>query len=141
VGHGNRAVRRKVVSQLARVIGLEDVNGVRGHIGCHVAFPLICRLRRSMDVHHEVVDGASGAELDLGMSPAHAREAIHTIDDDRVSAASYALHGDRIATEPRDETIPVFRLARAACDGCQCGEEKRQASKRWSLQNHVGSFD
>jgi hypothetical protein len=94
-----------------------------------------------MDVHHEVVDGASGAELDLGMSPANAREAIHTIDDDRVSAASYALHGDRVATEARDEPIQLLWRGGAACDGCQRGEEERQASKRWSLQNHVGSFD
>jgi hypothetical protein len=76
-----------------------------------------------MDVHHELADDASWAELDLGMPPAHAREAIHTIDDDRVSAASYALHGDRVATEARDETISLFRLGRAACDGCQRGEE------------------
>jgi hypothetical protein len=76
-----------------------------------------------MDVHHEVTDGASGAKLDLGTPPAHAREAIHTVDDDRVSAARYALHGDRIATEARDETIPLFRLGGAACDGCQRGEE------------------
>jgi hypothetical protein len=76
-----------------------------------------------MDVHHEVADGASRAELDLGMSPAHAREAIHTVDDDLVSVASYALHGDRVATEARDETIPLFRLGRAACDGCQRGQD------------------
>jgi hypothetical protein len=74
------------------------------------------------------------------MPPAHAREAIHTVDDNCVSAARYALHGDRIATEARDETIPLFRLGWAACDGCQRGEEERQGLKR-SLQNHAGSFD
>jgi hypothetical protein len=30
VSHGNGAVRRKVVSQLARVVGLQNVNGGRG---------------------------------------------------------------------------------------------------------------
>lgn len=75
------------------------------------------------------------------MPPAHAREAIHTVDDDRVSAASYALHGDRVATEARDETIPLFWLGGAACDDCQRGEEEGQGLKRSSLRNHAGSFD
>jgi hypothetical protein len=76
-----------------------------------------------MDVHHQVSDGASGVELDLGVSPAHARKAIHAVDDDLVSAASDALHGDGVATKARDETVPLFRLSRAACDGCQRGQE------------------
>jgi hypothetical protein len=126
VGHGNRAVRPEVVSQLARVVGLEDVNGVRGHIGYYAPLALIWRLRWSMDVHYEVADGAARAELDLGVPPPHAREAIHTVDDDRVSTASYALYGDRVVTEACDETIPLLWLGRAACDGCQSGEEERQ---------------
>jgi hypothetical protein len=76
-----------------------------------------------MDVHHQVADGASGAELDLGVPPAHAREAIDTVDDDLVSPARYALDGDRVATQARDETIPLFRLGGAACDGRQRGQE------------------
>jgi phosphoketolase len=35
-------------------------------------------------------DRASRSELDLSMSAAHARETVDTIDDDRVSTASYA---------------------------------------------------
>jgi hypothetical protein len=123
VSHGNSAVRRKVVSQLARVVGLQNVNGVRGHIGCHVPLALVRRLRRSMDVHHEMTDRTSGAELDLGMPPAHAREAIDTVDDDSVSAAGDALHGDRVLTEESDETVPLFRLGWAARNECQRGEK------------------
>jgi hypothetical protein len=93
-----------------------------------------------MDVHHEAADGASGSELDFGMAPAHAWEAIHAVDDDLVSAASDALHGNRIATESRDEAIPLFRLAGPARDDSQSGNEKWQGLKR-SLQNHMGSFD
>jgi hypothetical protein len=75
------------------------------------------------------------------MAAPHAREAIRTVDDDRVSAARYALHGDRVATEASDETIPLLRLGGAACDGRQRDEEERQGLKWSSLQNHVGSFD
>jgi hypothetical protein len=57
------------------------------------------------------------------VTPVHAREAIHTVDDDRLSAASYALHGDRVATEAGDETTPLFWRAGAACDDCPRGEE------------------
>ncbi|MEO8909834.1 MAG: hypothetical protein ABI408_06350 [Gemmatimonadaceae bacterium] len=56
-------------------------------------------------------DSGSGAELDLRMPPAHAREAVHAVDDDSVSAASYALYGDRVATQACEETIVAFRLA------------------------------
>jgi hypothetical protein len=129
------------VSQLARIIRLEDVNRVRGDIGCHAPLALICRLGRSMYVHHQVSDGTSVSELDLGMPPAHAREAIHAVDDDRVSSASYALNGDRVAAEARDETIPLFRLGGAARDRDERGEEERQGLKHSSLQNHAGSFD
>jgi hypothetical protein len=70
------------------------------------------------------------------MSPAHSREAIHTVDDDRVSAASYALDGDRVAAKARDEAIPLFGVGGAAGDGCNRDEEKRQGLKR-SSKNHV----
>jgi hypothetical protein len=86
-----------------------------------------------MDVHHEVTDGASGAELDLGMAPAHTREAIDAVDDDLFSATSYALDGDRVATESHDETIPLFRLGRAAGYSHHCAEQEREKLKRTQL--------
>jgi hypothetical protein len=70
-----------------------------------------------MDVHHEVADGAPGTKLDLGVPPAHARKAIETVDDDFISATSNALNRDRVATEARDETVPLLWLG-AACDDC-----------------------
>jgi hypothetical protein len=57
------------------------------------------------------------------MPPAHAREAIHTVDDDLVSAAGDTLHGNRVVTEARNETVPLFWAGGAACDGCQRGED------------------
>src|SRR5512141_1321490 len=102
---------------------------------------LICRLRGSMDIHHEVADRASGTELDLGVPPAHAREAIDAVDDDRVSSARDTLDGDGVVTEARDETIPLFRPGGAAGDDCQRGEEEGQGLKQSSLQNHASSFD
>jgi hypothetical protein len=92
-----------------------------------------------MDVHHEVADAASGAELDLGVPPSHAGEAIHPVDDGRVPSASDALHRDRVVTEARDEPIPLFRSGGAACDSCQRGEEERHGLKRSSLHNHEES--
>jgi hypothetical protein len=92
-----------------------------------------------MDVHHEVADGAPWAELDLGVPPAHAREAIHTVDDDLVSAASDTLHGNRVVTEARDETIPLFWAGGAACERTQGCEEERQGMKRSPLHNHEES--
>jgi len=118
VGHCHSAVRSKVVSQRARVVFLDEVNRVRRHIGCHPPLALIRRLRWCVDIHLEVADGAAGAKLDLGMPPAHAREAIHTVDDDVVSATSDALHRDRVVTEARDEAIPLFRLGGAAPEEC-----------------------
>jgi hypothetical protein len=94
-----------------------------------------------MDVHREVADGAPGAQLDLGMPPPHAREAIYTVDDDCVSVASDAFNGNGVVAEARDETIPLFRLGGAAGDDCQRGEEEGKGLKQSSLQNHVGSFD
>jgi hypothetical protein len=126
VGHCDGAAGRKLVSQLARVVGLQNVNGIRGDIGRNMPLALIRRLRRCMDVHHEVPNGAPGAELDLGVAPAHARESIHTVDDDLVSGASDALHGNRVVAEARDETIPLFRPGRSACEGCQRGNEDGQ---------------
>jgi hypothetical protein len=93
-----------------------------------------------MDVHHQMADGASVAELDLSVPAAHARETIDTIDDDLVSAASYALDGDGIVPEASDETISLFGRGRSARDGCYCGEQDKQ-SKQSSVQNHGGSFD
>jgi hypothetical protein len=55
--------------------------------------------------------------------------------------ASDAFNGNGVVAEARDETIPLFRLRRAACDGCQSGEDEGKGLKHSSLQNHAGSFD
>jgi hypothetical protein len=76
-----------------------------------------------MDIHRQVADGTSGAELDLGVPPANARKAVDTVNDDRVSAAGYALNGDRVATQARHEAISLFGPGRPACDGLHRGQE------------------
>jgi hypothetical protein len=117
VGHGNGTTRREVVSQLPRAVGLEDVNGIRGYVSGHVPLALVRGLRRSVDVHHQMADGVSIAELDLGMPSAHAGETIDTVDNDGVTTAAHALYRDGVTAEARNEPIPLFRLGRAAGDG------------------------
>jgi hypothetical protein len=78
-----------------------------------------------MNVHHEMANAATGAELDLGVSTPHAREAVNTIDYDFISLASDALDGDGVAAEPRDESILLPRPGGAARDDRQHDDRKR----------------
>jgi len=76
------------------------------------------------------------------LPPAHAREPIDPVHDDAVSATSYALHRDRVATEAGDETIALFWLGGPASDAGQRAKQEKQG-KLSSVQNHGvrSSFD
>jgi len=119
VRHGDSAASRKFVTELSGVVRLEDVNGVRGDVRGHVALALILRLRRSVNVHHQMPDGASGPELDLSVPATNSRKSIDSVDDDFISLASYALDGDGVVPESGEETVLLLRTTGTACDGHQ----------------------
>ena len=86
-------------------VALDHHHRILRHVRDDVPLALILGLARRDDIHDQMPNAAVGSERDLGVALAHAREAVHCIARQRVSAACHAFGRYRVAAEARDESV------------------------------------
>lgn len=83
------------------------------HVRFDATITLGLGFARSVDVHHQSLDGTVVGDIDLCMSLAHSRKSIDFVADNPVVRTCHALDRHRVAPEKRDESIPLVRLVRS----------------------------
>src|SRR5215467_5357995 len=80
------------------------------NISDHFSFTLVCRLTRSMDIHHKVLNTAVRGKLYHGMPYPHTRKPVHFITCYSIALPAYIFYGNGILAEHRKEAIMLSWL-------------------------------